>query len=350
MAPKRRRIAAEREPVLAAEADRSAAAKEKQARKQPAFRRYAHVRKHVMRMLAAQDEPGVGSPSAYAARALGRIEYMLDATPGLVERLRERCSDLTREEGTSNEEIRDEIRLRSRSLARLERPDLLVPEPPVLGGPGAELSLGQHHLDSLRFHESLVAMALGGVLGRPGNSGAAFTVWEIGAGWGGLAFRMKTLFPSVSYVISDRPERFLFSATYLMSAFPEASFAFHRPGLEIDWGENDFVFVPSSALGAISPPRLDLAISAAGFGEMTSGQVGAHVDRVWELDCRYLYVFDRDRAAENSELSSVHQIVARSFWPHEVEIPANEDGEGPSPATEAGGRRRHVVGWRRLRR
>ena len=47
-------------------------------------------------------------------------------------------------------------------------------------------------------------------------------VWEIGAGWGGFAYQFKTLFPDVTYVIVDLPELFLFSATYLMTLFPEA--------------------------------------------------------------------------------------------------------------------------------
>ena len=51
---------------------------------------------------------------------------------------------------------------------------------------------------------------------------------EIGAGWGGFAYQFKTLFPKTTYVVVDFPELFLFSASYLVTVFPEAKVRFGR--------------------------------------------------------------------------------------------------------------------------
>jgi hypothetical protein len=45
-------------------------------------------------------------------------------------------------------------------------------------------------------------------------------VIEIGAGWGGFAHHLKTLFPNISYTIVALPQTLLFSATYLKTTFP----------------------------------------------------------------------------------------------------------------------------------
>ena len=75
----------------------------------------------------------------------------------------------------------------------------------------------------------LIALEKGAVLQEFRGNAERRLVWEIGAGWGGFPYQFKSLCPNVTYVISDFPELFLFSATYLMTAFPGAKVAF--------WGE-----------------------------------------------------------------------------------------------------------------
>lgn len=314
---------------------------------------YREVREQVARMLELdQARQGIGVPSAYAAEELASIEYMMRAPAPVITRLREHCHHLT---GVGPHEYRAEeleatraITTRLKALRRAGKQRLLVTEPELLGGFGVWIGGGLHNADSLDAYECLIAMARGGVLAEPGDSAERAIVWEIGGGWGGLAYRLKTLFPNTTYVISDFPQRFLFSATYLMTAFPSASVAFHGDG-EVDWAEHDFVFVPCSALEEIRPPTLGLTISVRSFEEMTTEQVEAHVARAYELSCPYLYSFGRDRAPSNIELQSASETTARYFWPHEVDMTISED-----PSAAAGRDRtlprRHIVGWRRRRK
>jgi hypothetical protein len=149
-------------------------------------------------------------------------------------------------------------------------------------------------------------------------------VWEIGAGWGGFPYQFKKLFPNVTYVITDFPELFLFSATYLMTAFPDAKVLFVADGTgeadDADWNDYDFVFVPHTALDRTRPSRLDLTVNMVSFQEMTTDQVRAYVEHAHELGSPYLYSLNRDRSHYNPELSNVRDIVSERFWPHEVEV------------------------------
>jgi hypothetical protein len=89
------------------------------------------------------------------------------------------------------------------------------------------------------------------------------------------------------------------------------------------------------------------------FQEMTTAQVERYVDHAWELGAPYLYSLNRDRSVYNDELTSVREIVARRFWPHQVpvlDVPYNKwldqvpSGVKTAPRDEY----RHVIGWRRL--
>ena len=298
-------------------------------------------------MLSATPAGGPGGPSAYAAGELARIEYMLEATPATVAALREHSAALA---GTGagrapgDPGVEREIRRELRVLAELERGEAVVGEPPLLGATGIEDGGELHNADSLRHHRCLAALRLGSVL-APFDGGGG-TAWQIGGGWGGFAYRFKTRFPDATYVITDHPLRFLFSATYLLTAIPEASVAFYEDGSEIAWEEHDFVFVPSTALDAI-PESPDLAISIHSLEEMTGPQAASHVAHAYRRGCRFLYSYDRDRAPGNSELKNAHNVIERYFWPHDVPV--------PRPKQETGGRTtdrnraRHVIGWRRLK-
>jgi hypothetical protein len=325
-------------------------------RKSSSFKNYKRVRSRVMQMLLERGAGGrIGAPSAYAAEQLARIEYMFDASPLIVAKLREHCHHVTgvgvNDYRPNDPEAKREVRRKLKLLAPLGRSDLLVPEPKLLGGFGAHVGGDLHNADSLGYHESLVAMARGSVLSHPRQAKERWTVWEIGAGWGGFAYQFKTLFPKVTYVISDLPGRFLLSGTYLMNAFPEASFAFYEDDADIKWWKHDFVFIPNTALEAVSPARIDLTISVRSFEEMTTAQVDSYVAHAYDRGCPYLYNFSRDRAPGNAELDSVHDVIARYYWPHEVEMPSLKPQAGDRATGRDGGsaaRYRHVIGWRRV--
>ena len=85
------------------------------------------------------------------------------------------------------------------ALRALGRPGLLVHEPPLLGAFGFELDSGLVNRDSLRFSEILIALDREDMLAELALQAAVAV--EVGGGWGGLAFHLKTRFPGLRYVI-----------------------------------------------------------------------------------------------------------------------------------------------------
>src|SRR5687768_8616440 len=167
--------------------------------------------------MLTHDRAGSAAPSEYWREELSGFDYLLDASPLIVERLREHTHHIT---GLRPYDYRGGQPARRAALAaklgalrEAGRDDLLVPESPALGGFGFEIDGALYNLDTLKFYEALIALDRAGVLGELRRATGRPVVWEIGAGWGGFAYQLKTLFPDVTYVICDLPELFLFSAT-----------------------------------------------------------------------------------------------------------------------------------------
>jgi hypothetical protein len=346
----------------------------------PAYRNYLTVRDRVLEMLDRGSTDGTDRPSGYWREELAGFEYMLDASPLIVEKLRHHSYHLTGLKVYDYRTGKDEYerRLREKLDALLEVGDeqLFVPEPRELGGFGFSHRDGLFNVDTLKFFEAMIALDRGAVLTPFREGKERHVAWEIGAGWGGLAYTFKTLCPNTSYVIVDLPQVFLFSAVYLMAVMPDARFAFYGDGpLRSLALESDFVFVPHWALRELDLPRLDLTLNMVSFQEMTTAQVKAYVNVAWKLGSQYLYSLNRDRSHYNTELSSVGKIIERRFWPHEIpvlgmsytELPGKGKKAKP-PGTadklKAAGKRarqkaagdgdsgirrdyRHLVGWRR---
>ena len=328
----------------------------------PAYSHYQHARDQVVAILL---DAGDAQVSEYWREELAGFEYMLDASPLLIEKLRHHTFHVTGlhtyDYRTGKDKSRDAMAQKLASLLELGGRELLVPESPALGGFGHEIDGALYNVDTLKFYEVLIALERGGVLGAFREASERTVVWEIGAGWGGFAYAFKTLFPNVTYAIVDLPELFLFSATYLRTVFPDATvrFAVDDEDPFADWQETDFVLVPAHRLAQMRPPRIDLTINMVSFQEMITEQVTAYVDHAAAIGTPYLYSLNRDRSLYNRELTSVREIVARCFWLHEIPVLDVPYTKMPSKHDMARkGRKRvvrpednayrHVVGWRRM--
>ena len=320
-------------------------------RESPAYSNYERARDEVLRMLDTSVDAAEGTPSAYWEHELRNFEYMLDASPLVVESLRHHTFHLTGirtyEYRPNRDADRRRLEAKLRMLAELESDALLVPESPALGGFGHEIDGALYNTDTLKYFEVLIALERGAVLDEIRSPGRKL-VWEIGAGWGGFAYQFKTLFPDITYVIVDLPELFLFSATYLMTLFPDASVKF-LTGEEDwdDWDAADFVFVPASVSEAVRGMRPTLMLNMVSFQEMTTEQVTAYVERAHALGCRFLYSLNREKSGYNPEIESVSRIIDRYYWPREVSLlPVSYQkmlDEEASPNDY-----KHVIGWRRI--
>jgi putative sugar O-methyltransferase len=291
------------------------------------FEAYQEVRGQVFAM-SDRDQRQVGSvdaPSAYWREELEQFDYMLDAHPLVVAKLRRHCYHITGLRAYDYRSHKASTRLaqRKKHLERVGGRELLIPEPELLGGFGFQLDGGRYNLDTLKYSEALIALRRAGILDHLRSPGRASVIWEIGSGWGGFAYQLKTVCPGATILLSDFPELFLFSATYLMTAFPSARVVFEGsdedPGAD-SWTDFDFVFVSNARTEAVRPRRLDLTANMVSFQEMTTDQVESYVSHAAAAGCPVLYSLNRERSLYNPELSGVTAVVERYYEPEEITV------------------------------
>ena len=293
------------------------------------YRHYELTRERVLDMKdrAGRDVHADG-PSKYWTYELANFDYMIDASPLVIDKLRHHCYHLTgvrpyEMHRAAKPEQLESFHAKLEMLYALGSRQLLVPESPILGGFGHRIAGGLVNVDTMKFFEVALALERAGVLARL-KAVERPVVCEIGPGWGGFAYAFKRLFPDATVILVDLPELFLFSATYLMSAFPQARAVF--------WGDEgtaealqsdtppDFVFVSHAEIDQVHPRRLDATINMVSFQEMRADQVRGYVN--WAADHRSgcLYSLNRERSPYNEELVSVQEVMRERFEVREIEM------------------------------
>jgi len=256
---------------------------------------YSRAREAVLKMTGAVPG-GAIAPSAYWREELETIDYMIEASPLILNKLRHHAFHITgirpydyRSKGDNRREY---FEARLSALRELGGDSLLVPESPALGGFGFNIGGRLFNVDTLKFYEVLIGMQRGGVLTALRGSERPL-VCEIGGGWGGFAYQFKTLFPASTYIIVDFPEMFLFSATYLGALFPNARMLFVEradSALAEVWRDVDFIFVPATSARLVAQLPVDLAVNMVSFQEMTGAQVRGYAAILAEAGCPLLYI------------------------------------------------------------
>jgi putative sugar O-methyltransferase len=324
------------------------------------YRAYERMRDWVMTIkdLEAARRQETHAPSQYWREELSGFEYMLDASPLVIEKLRHHTHHVT---GLRPYEYRSnygraQSRFRDKLTALVNEAGgrgLFIPESDVLGGFGHDLDGERVNLDTLKFFEVLIVLERGAVLQEFRDNPERRLVWEIGAGWGGFPYVFKTLCRNVTYVITDLPELFLFSGTYLATVFPDARFRFFgdvpADRLFDRWEDYDFIFVPDTFHESVRPERVDLTINMVSFQEMTTAQVTAYVRRAAQLGSPFLYSLNRDRSSYNRELSSVWSIIEQYYWPHDYRVlPVGYTKMLDEVPTAPERDYKHTIGWKRI--
>jgi len=294
---------------------------------QTAYAAYRRVRDEVLRMKGAHDVEGrEAAPSRYWADELEHIDYLIEASPLVIRKLRHHAFHIT---GVRPYDYRGAAEQRTyfeRRLRALETlaggNELLLGDHDALGGFGFEIDGRRHNVDTLKFFEVLTGMQRAGLLEAFRTADRRRMVVEIGAGWGGFACQVKTLFPRTTYVIVDFPELFLFSATYLLTVFPGADVRFWREGDRTfdRWQEADFIFVPSQHAEALRDAQPDLLVNLVSFQEMTATQVETYTALAAAAGCPALYSLNRDRSPHNDEIDSVSAILSRHYDLQEIPL------------------------------
>jgi len=322
----------------------------------PEFGAYLRAREAVQQIQAAGRPPGT-DPSVYWTEELENIDYLIDASPLIVRKLRHHAFHITgirpydyRHKGDNRREYFEARLAALRSLAG-DAP--LVPESPAMGGFGYDIGGALYNVDTLKFYEVFVGMKRGGVLDAMRAMDRPI-VCEIGAGWGGFAYQFKQAFPRATYVIVDFAELFLYSATYLGALFPDARLLFAgtagTPGLE-GWRGADFVFVPHTLSHLVSSLPLELTVNMVSFQEMTDAQVRGYAAMAAAANCPWLYSLNRERSLYNDELVSVSEALAEYYRLTEIPL-LDSDYTGAmkrtakknATAEASASRYRHIVG------
>jgi len=293
------------------------------------YQNYLYVRERVLDMLEEMQQLDSSAPSEYWQAELAGLDYMLDASPLIIRKLREHCYHLT---GLRAYDYREHHKKRRHALANklsLLRQsgsnNLLVPESPLLGGFGYNSDGNLYNLDTLKFYECLIALQKGGLLDElSADQHCGKIIIEIGAGWGGFAYQLKTLFPKITYVIIDLPQAFLFSAVYLKTLFPAAKTFIHGDKPATGWMDDpkahDFIFLPHYMIDRLNLKDIYLVVNMVSFQEMTTAQVDKYASRLAQLGCRNMYSLNRDRSRHNPQLTSVSDILGKYYHLSEIKI------------------------------
>lgn len=297
------------------------------AREEVCYKNYLMVRDCVLSMLC-EDHGGTDLPSHYWEEELVGFDYLMDASPLIVRKLREHSYHIT---GLKSYEYRrhhahkaDAFRMKFAALKNLDDSDLFIPEARDMGGYGHEIDGDLINIDTLKFYESLIALNRAGVLRKIGHARDRPVVVEIGGGWGGFAYQFKKTCPNSTYVIVDLPQTMIFSGVYLKTIFPSARvFIYGEDGHTLpprDITEYDFVFMPHYSVPSFSLPHIDLAINMVSFQEMTTDQVQGYVSWLFDNGCESLYSHNRARSAHNNQLSDVSVLLDKGFEMKQVTV------------------------------
>jgi len=295
--------------------------------KTPGYKNYLEVRDATLKMLEAGSSAGAKA-SAYYEDEMRGLEYMLDASPLIIKNLRHHCHHIT---GIKEYEYREHHRARAdkfkkklEDLKGRDKQGLLVPESKTLGGFGFEFDGQLYNSDTLKYYECMLAMEKGGLLNIFRDVRAPRSLLEIGAGWGGLAYQFKKVFPKATYIIVDLPQSIIFSATYLKTAFPDASI-FISDGSSRDWKnfniyDYDFIFLPHYLWANLNFKKPDLVVNTIGFQEMSTKQITDYVSKAKKWGVPYIYSMNRDRSPYNFELSTVSEVMKNFAQVSQIKI------------------------------
>ena len=335
-----------------------------------AFQNYEQVRDHVLRMkdLEAQRSGKALEPSAYWREELENFEYMLDAHPLIIDKLRHHSYHITGLRVYDYRSNKDAARAlfaqKLEKLVDLGGRDLLIPEPPDMGGFGFEIEGLLYNIDTLKFYEVLIAMQRGGVLSELREPGDRKLVWEIGAGWGGFPCQLKTVCPKrhlrdhglpraipvfghlLEDAVSGGSSRVLRSWLARRSAVAVAR---HRLPVR-------FELVPRRVCARATRPRGQHGLLSgddlrAGPGPMSRRPT------ICRARTSTASIVTARRTIGNCP--SLSEIIAERFWPHEIsvlpvsypkmlnKIPKGKGTQG-SPQEEGGQARRRLQASSRL--
>jgi putative sugar O-methyltransferase len=136
------------------------------------------------------------------------------------------------------------------------------------------------------------------------------TIWEIGAGYGGLARILKTYIPHSCYILVDLPETLCYTAYFITYNFPKRKIAYlseiidRLDEFELLIEEYDFILVPPWVSRYIPNSSVDLVIDTYSMSEMSEVYARyyiEHIDRTLNIG-GYFYSINKRFKRESDKL------------------------------------------------
>ena len=189
--------------------------------------------------------------------------------------------------------------------------DYIFSPPRFLGEIGWDVSGVVVNHDTCVYQERLNLLYEAGIFdwlnGRLSAKGH-LRMLEIGAGYGALGYKIKSLFPACDYWICDLPESLLFSALYLSLNRPDC-----RTGIG-DEAPGGFTFIPNYMIDKIQG-EFDLVINTLSFSEMSDYQLGIYARKIKELMTDG-FLFEQNQDNKHLGLTCAQEVLADYFAFH----------------------------------
>ena len=293
-----------------------------------AYKNYKKYCSKIIEFIDIGESDKNDNPSEYWKEELDGFKYMLDASPFIVNKIREHCYHITgvhsypyrKHHSHSSESFKRKLK----KLKEVDSSNLFIEESREMGGFGHDIEGSLVNIDTLKFYESLIALDKYGIIKKENKDDSNFIALEIGAGWGGFGYQFKKTIPNSTYVIVDLPGTLLFSAVYLSTLFPESKIYFYENGnlenLKNNIDEYDFVFLPHFAIDEINLTRIDLGINMVSFQEMTENQVITYLEWLKDSNCKNIYSHNKAKSPHNNQINDVHELISRFFSINEYKV------------------------------
>jgi len=111
---------------------------------------------------------------------------------------------------------------------------------------------------------------------------------EIGGGYGGLAAKLKKLYPNATIILFDLPETLHLQSYFLSEAYPEAKVFDYIDYLDTGMsglvpGEHDFALLPGWTISELPSKFADLMINTRSMMEMNKGVVSFYMAEICRI-------------------------------------------------------------------
>lgn len=157
-------------------------------------------------------------------------------------------------------------------------PDNFIARPPrMLGEIGWEINGGIINDDVLMYQKHLTELYFSGAIEYLSNKGVQ-RIFEIGSGYGGLAYFFKKIFGKTSYYLTDLVESLAYAAVYLKltCGLDEENGSIYdgTAPQKLNLTKDGCVFIPNFfAKDLCEKIKFDFIVNTGSFGEMTKEQV-----------------------------------------------------------------------------